>query len=144
MDAQARKKPLAVYVHFPFCRAKCAYCDFTSFSGKGGLIPEYLSVLKEEISLNSNLYSEHEVKSVFFGGGTPTVLESKDLTEILRILREKYNFSKTVEISIEANPETVTLKSLTELRRGGFNRISFGVQSFSDRDRKSTRLNSSH
>lgn len=103
-----------------------------------GIFDEYVEAIKKEISLISHQPSaisiqQYEVISIFFGGGTPTILESKQLIEILESCRGLFNLRADVEITTEANPETLTLDKLRELRKGGFNRISIGVQSFNDR-----------
>ena len=96
-----------------------------------GIINEYVEAIKKEISIIS--YQPYEIISIFFGGGTPTVLESRQLIEILESCKSLFNLRADVEITIEANPETLTIDKLRELRREGFNRISIGVQSFNDR-----------
>ncbi len=129
---------MGIYIHIPFCLSKCGYCDFNSYESMEGIIDEYVNAVKREISLISYQLSavslqQYEVISIFFGGGTPTILESGQLIEILESCRSLFNLRADVEITIEANPETFTADKLRELRRGGFNRISIGVQSFNDR-----------
>lgn len=125
------KKDLGIYIHIPFCIKKCGYCDFNSYEGMEGVINEYVRAVKREISLIS--LQPYDIVSIFFGGGTPTILESGQLIEILESFRKLFNLTADAEITIEANPETLTLDKLKKLRRGGFNRISIGVQSFNDR-----------
>lgn len=124
-------KNLGIYIHIPFCLSKCGYCDFNSYEGMEGAIGEYVRAVKREISLIS--LQPYDIVSIFFGGGTPTILESGQLIEILESFRKLFNLTADAEITIEANPETLTLDKLKKLRRGGFNRISIGVQSFNDR-----------
>mgnify|MGYP001582133471 FL=1 len=98
-----------------------------------GIINEYVEAVKKEFSLYSPELKDYGIISIFFGGGTPTVLESGQLIEILESCRGLFNLTADAEITIEANPETLTAEKLKELRKGGFNRISIGVQSFNDR-----------
>lgn len=123
------KKPLSVYVHIPFCIKKCSYCDFLSFSGMDSRFCAYTDALVREIESKKALGESHEVQTVFFGGGTPTVLPTDALKRIVSALRTHLPIAKNSEWSIEANPKTVTAQSLSALREMGFNRISFGVQS---------------
>ncbi len=124
-------KKLGIYVHIPFCIKKCLYCDFNSFSDKDEYKEEYINALADEIN-SADFLSKYEIKSIFFGGGTPTCLPIKDLSFILsKINRNK--IAKNAEISIEANPGTVNYKYLCELKKIGFNRISFGLQSAENR-----------
>ena len=124
-------KPLSVYVHIPFCLRKCSYCDFPSFPAPMPLISDYLEALKVEIELYREFLSLREVETIYFGGGTPSIINSEDLLSLLDlIIPEKQRENK--EITLEANPGTVNFLSLKELRDGGFNRISLGVQSFLD------------
>src|SRR3990167_1811880 len=132
------RKKLGIYIHIPFCIKKCGYCDFNSYEGMEGVIDEYVRAVKREISLISYelsaiSYQPYKVISIFFGGGTPTILKSWQLLEILESCKKLFNLKTDAEITIEANPETLTLDKLKKLRRGGFNRISIGVQSFNDK-----------
>ncbi|MEK6546524.1 MAG: radical SAM family heme chaperone HemW, partial [Nitrospinota bacterium] len=136
------KKDLGIYIHIPFCIKKCGYCDFNSYSGMKRIFDEYVRAIKREISFYNPSCPPfekggeggiYEVISIFFGGGTPTVLESWQLLEILESCKKLFNLKTDAEITIEANPETLTLDKLKKLRRGGFNRISIGVQSFNDK-----------
>lgn len=120
-------KPLAVYLHVPFCAEKCTYCDFLSFSGSPEVVRQYLCALVREVELVRPLLESRDIATVYFGGGTPSLLPVETLAELLhRILPDP---SDEVEVTLEANPGTVSLNSLSSLRRSGFNRLSFGVQS---------------
>jgi len=119
-------------MHIPFCVRKCAYCDFNSYSGyTDGLIQRYVSALEREVRdfgpLASNIPS---IDTIFFGGGTPTAIPSEDLVRLLHVVQETYEVDSDAEITTEANPGTADIAGLSVLRAGGFNRISFGVQSF--------------
>ncbi|MBQ3790599.1 MAG: radical SAM family heme chaperone HemW [Lachnospiraceae bacterium] len=135
------ERPLAVYVHIPFCVRKCAYCDFLSFPSDPvrreakELRGRYFDALLEEIRKIPGEYVRGRgVTSIFFGGGTPSLAESGQIAAVLSALRERFPVSEDAEISIECNPGTATTAKLRELREAGCNRLSIGVQSFSDRE----------
>lgn len=126
---------LAIYLHIPFCVKKCRYCAFNSIPlppGEDGapLISRYLQALKREISLYTSLLGRREITSVYFGGGTPTVLPPGELSSLLELCAMSFTFSGEIEITVEANPGTIAETGLRELRSAGFNRISLGAQSF--------------
>jgi oxygen-independent coproporphyrinogen-3 oxidase len=121
---------LAVYVHIPFCRHRCAYCDFNTYAGQESLIPAYVDALCREIRMTGQAAARPlRADTVFFGGGTPSLLTAKQLAQILGAIQDTLVLQDP-EISLEANPGTVTASTLADLRAVGFNRISFGVQSF--------------
>jgi len=120
----------AIYVHIPFCVAKCHYCGFTSFPGQESLHQQYVSALIEEIALAESL---SPVATIYFGGGTPTTLSAEQLTSILSAIFESFDVEGTAEITLEANPGTIDLAKAAALRGARFNRISLGVQSLDDR-----------
>ena len=122
-------KELGIYVHIPFCKRKCAYCDFISFSGKARLIEKYVEALKREINKCKIGKEDYMVKTIYFGGGTPSFIESKYIVEILEAIKEKFNITKNAEITLEINPGTVTEEKLKDYYEVGINRISFGLQS---------------
>ncbi|MDO5022330.1 MAG: radical SAM family heme chaperone HemW [Eubacteriales bacterium] len=124
---QAPIKHLGLYVHTPFCLSKCRYCDFASWSNKRELESPYIKTLLKEIKYRSD-EANSPADSVFFGGGTPSLLPIESLEAILSALDKAFTLSKDTEISIEANPGTVSLDYLKALKALGFNRISFGVQ----------------
>ena len=126
--------PLSIYLHIPFCRRKCAYCDFASRGGQEARIPAYVQALTEELRAQARLYAEGRiVRTVFFGGGTPSLLAGAQMRALLKALRDCFDVDPDAEISMEANPGTVTEESLAAYRAAGVNRLSLGVQSFSDR-----------
>lgn len=145
MIKEAPKKELSIYIHIPFCIRKCLYCDFLSFpvsglekdqgkscagiQGGNKKIGSYANLLLEEIEKQSLFYKGHEVISVFFGGGTPSVLEEGQIHRIMERLRACYQVSEAAEITIEMNPGTVTEAKLQEYITCGINRISIGLQS---------------
>ncbi|GAB4456137.1 MAG: radical SAM family heme chaperone HemW [Armatimonadaceae bacterium] len=121
-----------IYIHIPFCARKCGYCDFNAYSGyKAGTKARYVEALCREIRENSDLAVS--VPTVFFGGGTPTDLPADDLIRILDTVRGSFVLMPDAEISVEANPGDASLDYLQTLRRAGFTRLSFGVQTFNDR-----------
>lgn len=120
-----------VYIHIPFCKRKCLYCDFPSWADCMDFKDAYISRLLREIGDRAQ---KETVDSVFFGGGTPSVLSAKELVAILDAVRANFSVTEDAEITIEANPGTVDFEKLKELYAAGFNRISFGVQSLCDRE----------
>jgi oxygen-independent coproporphyrinogen-3 oxidase len=123
---------LGIYVHIPFCRTKCGYCAFVSQVENENLQQAYVAALCREITAAGGDFSAFTVDSIFLGGGTPTVLPVDQLVQILQNIRADFALSADAEISIEANPGTVSFESLKLLRQTGFNRLSLGVQSFDD------------
>ena len=120
---------IGCYVHIPFCAHKCAYCDFNSYSGyTDGSVARYVSALTQEIRLSPPCTDP--VDTVFFGGGTPTAIPATDEGALLRAVLETLPVTPEAEITTEANPGTMDVQHLEVLRAAGFNRISFGVQSF--------------
>lgn len=125
----------SIYIHLPFCKTKCPYCDFASFSDTKSreLEKEYMNVLKQEIIFRSkNIHALKKIRTVFFGGGTPNIHKPKDIEEIINLLKNEFEFEKQVEISLEANPgiSKNPEKNLEEFIEAGINRISFGAQTF--------------
>lgn len=118
-----------IYIHIPFCVRKCHYCDFFSITDRS-LIPAFISHLLHEIALQPPL--SIDVDSVYFGGGTPSLLEPKDIADILDAVRSRFPLTDDVEITIEANPKTIDYEKLLEYRHIGINRINIGIQSFQD------------
>ena len=122
-------KKLGIYIHIPFCKRKCHYCDFISFSGKQELIEKYIDSLKKEINDYKINKEDYLVETIYFGGGTPSYIESKYIIDILKELKQKFNISENAEITIEINPGTVDEQKLKDYYNSGINRISFGLQS---------------
>ena len=116
---------LMLYLHIPFCVRKCAYCDFVSYAGCEAAMPRYVDALIAEMDRRP---SREHVSSVFFGGGTPSLLSAGELSRLLRAIRERYDLTEHCEISSEANPGTVTPQWLDAAAEGGVNRLSVGVQ----------------
>jgi len=117
--------PVGLYVHIPFCTARCGYCDFATTVGQEDLMDRYLAAVKQEASHHRGT----EVQTLFFGGGTPTVLNPEQIHSLFSALKENFDFSEMSEATIEANPESATEPVLKAYQEEGINRISFGVQS---------------
>lgn len=129
-------KEAGLYVHIPFCDHKCIYCDFYSII-KDDNKTIYLDCLKREINHFSEIYSDtHQFETVYFGGGTPSLVEPEYLGSIIQHLKAKFVVSPSAEITMETNPGTVSLEKLIEFRKVGINRISIGIQSFDEDDLK--------
>lgn len=122
----------AVYIHFPFCVQRCQYCDFITYAGVSHFIRPYLAALHKEMRLV--LPGTEEADSVYFGGGTPSLLTPGQVAELIQIVDSMIGFDPNAEITLEANPGTVTLESLMALRKSGVNRLSLGIQSFLEED----------
>ena len=130
------KKKLEIYVHIPFCAQKCAYCDFLSFPGNSQTQQEYTDRLLEEIEYQSAYAKEYHVISIFIGGGTPSILDFHQMTAVLTALNREFDVHPEAEITLEANPGTVTSEALLHYREAGINRISMGLQSADDKELK--------
>ena len=127
-----RWPPRALYIHIPFCASKCPYCDFNSYVAEGQPVDRYLDALEREMELTARQFPPAPLRSVFVGGGTPTVLSPKQLTRLLEAVRRHFPLEPDAEITVEANPGSADPAKLEALRAGGANRISFGAQSFDD------------
>ena len=127
------RAPLGIYVHIPFCRSKCQYCDFYSVTKNDtGLFDRYLYALIAHIKEAGSLAPNHVVDTIYFGGGTPTLFGAEALSAVLNTIRKAFDVVPTAEVTFEANPDSVNLKLLRRLRSEGFNRVSLGIQC--DRD----------
>ena len=127
------KIPLGIYIHVPFCRSKCQYCDFYSISSKKDLnFDDYLEAICTHIKEAGPQTPNHIVDTIYFGGGTPSFLGAEGMTAILTAVRKSFDVSPTAEITFEANPDSVTDRLLRRLRSEGFNRVSLGIQCDSD------------
>lgn len=122
-----------IYIHIPFCKQKCSYCNF-HFSTSLQLKDEMLSALKKELALRQNEFPEQQIKSLYFGGGTPSVLSVDELKSLIDEVLKYYSFDEAIEITLEANPDDLNSTYLKELSRTEVNRLSIGTQSFFDAD----------
>jgi len=123
---------VSLYLHIPFCRSKCSYCDFNSYAGLESLIEPYVGALIAEMGLWQEPSQDMSVATVFFGGGTPSLLPLPEVGRIAAALRQRFRLAADAEVSCEANPGTVDRPYLQGLRSLGVNRLSLGVQSFHD------------
>ena len=123
---------LALYIHFPFCKSKCRYCDFNTYEGIEALRAPYLSALKAEISLWGQALDNPYVNSVFLGGGTPSYMSSTEISLVLDTCRNSFVVRNDAEITIEANPDDCTKENSAAWAQAGVNRVSMGIQSFDD------------
>lgn len=126
------KKELELYIHIPFCIKKCAYCDFLSSPQNKQVIDKYVEALLQEIQAHKSSYqynANYYVSTIFLGGGTPSILGATQIKHIFKALHEAFHISSEAEITIEANPGTVTKEKLEAYKQVGINRISFGLQS---------------
>lgn len=128
---------LGLYLHIPFCRSKCDYCDFYSLAGREDRMDEYQKALVRHVVESSAVARNCPVDSIYIGGGTPTWYGEKRLLELLRTVKRHFCMAKDVEVTVEANPDSVDGKMLRHLRRAGVNRISMGMQSGSDEELRS-------
>lgn len=124
-------KKIGIYIHIPFCMKKCKYCDFISFENCNDYINEYVNALIKSIIKSE--YTDLEVDTIYLGGGTPSIIDSKYIDDILNAIREKFNINKDCEITLEVNPGTVDSNKLNDYYRIGINRLSIGLQSTYDR-----------
>jgi len=122
--------PLSVYVHIPFCTAKCGYCDFNAYAGMDGLKASYEQALIAEVGAWRHVFEGREVTTIGFGGGTPGEMPAAAIAAVIESIRAETFLAADAEISLEANPGTIDLEYLVALRAAGVNRISFGAQSF--------------
>jgi oxygen-independent coproporphyrinogen III oxidase len=123
-------EPVSLYLHIPFCVHRCAYCDFNTYAGQLDSVPAYVQALSNEIkAVGCSVPSKIKVQTIFFGGGTPSLLAANNYESILQTIEQFFAISSSAEISLEANPGTCSPGYLKDLRSLGFNRISFGVQS---------------
>ena len=140
------KKPLALYLHIPFCARKCAYCDFLSFPSEETKMRSYMEQLRKELLFRSVkpsgiesdsqplLKSPYEIVSVFFGGGTPSFVPFSEIAKTMELIHAHFPVAKDAEITIECNPSSTMKLALLTYKRAGFNRISFGLQSANDEE----------
>ncbi len=131
----SNEKAISVYLHWPFCVSKCPYCDFSSVaSSDSNLYDEFGQYLLEDLKRTIKKFDVHRIDSVFFGGGTPSLIPGRAISNILDFLRNNYIVNEKAEITLEANPGTFDLQKAKEFHNAGINRLSLGIQSFSDKN----------
>lgn len=126
------KQEIGIYIHIPFCISKCYYCNFVSYANRDDIIKNYIDAVCLEILQNAEILSEYTISTIYFGGGTPSYIDAKYIKKImdtLNLFREKNDF---LEVTIEVNPNSITLEKLIMYKSSGINRISIGVQSTHD------------
>lgn len=128
---------IGLYIHIPFCKSKCYYCDFASFSGQENIIEKYIENLMKELKLYKSLMGNYTIKTIFIGGGTPSHIDGKYIKRILDFVNLNFNTKDLEEVTIEINPGTLDLKKAKIYKEAGINRISIGVQTLNDKDLKS-------
>jgi oxygen-independent coproporphyrinogen-3 oxidase len=125
----------SLYLHIPFCSKRCNYCDFVTYSGMQDWIPAYMEALKQEVRVISDLDAgESEIHTIFLGGGTPSLLPADELQKLFTTISDALHVRADAEISMEINPGTLTLEKMLAYQQAGVNRVSLGVQSFSDEE----------
>src|SRR5437660_6770742 len=127
-------KPAGIYIHIPFCRSRCSYCDFATGMYTSALAERYVTGLAKEIKSFSEVETVETVDTIFFGGGTPSLLSPTQVEMILNAVAERFTVSAGAEITMEMNPGTVTPETLYAFRQLGINRASFGAQTFDDNE----------
>lgn len=130
------KTKLGLYIHIPFCQQKCSYCDFNSFKSSADQRSNYINALIKEISLQGPVYKDYVVDSIFIGGGTPSILDGQEIKKVSKALREKFSIAEDLEFTIELNPNSVDLEKFKAYKEAGINRLSFGGQSFNNKELK--------
>ncbi len=124
---------IGIYIHVPFCKSKCFYCDFNSYSGKEKLAGPYFNTLFSEIKGRSRIIGDRPVKTIFIGGGTPSFVEPHYISELLELCSKFFKIDAGAEISMESNPGTMDIEKLKLYRKAGINRLSIGLQAWQDR-----------
>ncbi|MBO5855017.1 MAG: radical SAM family heme chaperone HemW [Bacteroidales bacterium] len=124
-----------IYIHIPFCKSKCAYCNFFSLASESK-IQDYVEALKKEIIARKTYLGNEIVKTIYFGGGTPSLLSVKNIEEIINLLNKNYEIVSSPETTLEINPDTIDREKMSSLKQVGINRMSVGIQSFHDDDLK--------
>lgn len=124
--------PLSLYIHIPWCVRKCPYCDFNSYEAKAAPIDLYIEALIADLKQDYSKSGNRSLRSIFFGGGTPSLLSPKIYEKLLTAIRHSFEFEKAMEISLEVNPGTIDKQKCLDYKAIGINRLSLGVQSFQD------------
>lgn len=130
------KKDLGLYIHIPFCVKKCAYCDFLSWSGDKEQRVDYVRALEQEILSYKNFAEDYQVSTLYFGGGTPSVLEGELLERIMEAIRRTFQIEEKAEVTLEMNPGTALKEKLELYKKLGINRLSMGIQSVKNENLK--------
>ena len=122
--------PFSIYIHIPFCKQRCSYCDFNTYAGIEMLIPSYVQALRQELKFVAlSAPVRLPIHTLFFGGGTPSLISAVEFEKVFKSISEFYNLTIDAEVTVEANPGTLSLEYLQDLRSMGVNRLSLGMQS---------------
>jgi oxygen-independent coproporphyrinogen III oxidase len=125
-----KKTPLSLYIHIPFCKTRCGYCDFNTYAGKDHWIPEYMkAVVGEIIQYSKNLHEDFSIHTIYFGGGTPSIIPAEYFREVFRVIRRHFEVVDQPEVTLEANPNGLSKDYLNAISDIGINRLSIGMQS---------------
>jgi oxygen-independent coproporphyrinogen-3 oxidase len=130
MEVMSLMTKTGLYIHIPFCSSKCNYCDFNSYAGKLDFTKEYFNSMEKEIKLYHDEMVYNMIDTIFIGGGTPSCVDHKYISDILTTCRANFNITEDCEISIESNPGTLDIDKLTAYKSNGINRISIGLQAY--------------
>jgi len=128
-------KPLNLYIHIPYCKYRCRYCNFYVVAGRTPQLPLYFKALKKELDTYKNL-TDYEIKTIYFGGGTPSLVDASSISDFVNFIKINYSISKSIDISIEANPENITKDKLDEYYKCGIGRLSIGLQAWQNKTLK--------
>ena len=131
-----KQAELSIYIHWPYCLSKCPYCDFNSHVEQSVAPNEWSVAIRKQITEGASFLGPRKITSIFFGGGTPSLIQPKTVEEIINQISSNWNIQEDVEITLEANPNSSEAGKFGDLRRAGINRLSLGVQSLVDRDLK--------
>ena len=124
--------PLSVYIHYPWCVKKCPYCDFNSH--ENAPYDGYVNLLKNDLKDSLAYIQNRKIRSIFFGGGTPSIMSTEELEDLMIYLKNELDFEEDIEITLEANPGTFEIDKFTTFHDVGINRLSIGVQSFHNQE----------
>lgn len=120
-------RELGIYIHIPFCKKKCEYCDFISYSNKDDKVEQYINTLKQEIKENAKKAEEYEISTIYIGGGTPSYIDSNIIVEILNMVKKNYKVKPKAEITIEVNPGTINEEKIKSYARSRSKQIKYRI-----------------
>ena len=126
------QEDFGIYIHIPFCKKKCSYCDFYSIKNSNNKLDKYLNSLKKEIKLYAKVLENKKVKTIYIGGGTPSLIKPKNIYQLLNLIKQNYTVKNNIEITMESNPDSLDENKIIKYKQAGINRISVGIQSFID------------
>lgn len=126
-------KDLSLYIHIPFCKTICTFCNFLTFAHKNKWIPDYINSLCQEIELKAEKFPHYIIESIYFGGGTPSLIEPELIEQVLTTIKKNFPLAPDIEISLECNPESLDQKRLEIYQKNRINRLSLGVQSLNNK-----------